>query len=372
MLYKREMKVYLMRKRSKSTLLWHSIVWKTTKKYECIWFCGLEIYKKRYFPKKTFFLNGLFAVENNAQYKKYFWKEKVFYTKKKANIKFPNNAQKILYESKEKIHWNTKRCAIFASFSSKAIISESVLYYLSELKKVTDIIIFIADNPLADGELEKIKDLVFFAKMERHEKYDFGSYQIGYEYIKANKLDLKFDEIIFCNDSCYGPIFPFTKVFGEMESKKCDFWGLVGNRDIRYHLQSFFLVFRKKIIRNSLLSDFLSQVKKEMSYLDAVYYFEAQLTKVLEDGGFNSDSYIAQYIPEVEENYLKSGSRDTNRLPYTMISKYQMPLVKKKVMNGKLEASLAEKASDVLEYVKEKNENLYTIIISEVGDRRKK
>lgn len=345
---------------------------KNTKyKCKCIRIFGIEIYKKRYLPKRNFFLNGLFSIENNGQYKKYFWKDKKLHTKKKSNVKFPDSAKKTLYESRDEIVSNTRRCAVFASFSSQAIISESVLYYLNELKKVTDAIIFIADNPLMDGEFDKIKDLVFFAKMERHEKYDFGSYQIGYEYIKAKKLDLKFDEIIFCNDSCYGPIFPFGKLFEEMKSRNCDFWGLTTNSDVQDHLQSFFLVFRKKVIDNTLLSDFLSQVREEMSYLDAVYYFEIQLTKILENAGFISDSYIAQHIPEVEENYLRSGSRDTNRLPYTMLSKYQMPFVKKKVMNGKFENCLAESVLDVLLYVKEKNKDLYNIIVSEVGDKNK-
>lgn len=360
------------RKETKKSFLNELVVIEKNKQYECLRLFGIEIFKKRYLPKKNFFLNGYFSVENNNQYKKYFWKEKKIYTKKKIIEKFKDNAKNFLYESKDEIIISTGRCAVFASYSSQAIISESVLYYLTELKKVTDAIIFVADNPLMDGEFEKIRDLVHFAKMERHEKYDFGSYQIGYEYIKKQKLDLNFDEIIFCNDSCYGPIFSLKELFRDMQNRKCDFWGLVTNTDIQYHLQSFFLVFRKKIIESNSLSDFLSNVREEMSYLDAVYYFEIQLTKVLEDAGFISNSYITQYIPEVEGNYLKYGSRDTNRLPFTMISKYQMPFVKKKMINGKLANCLVENISDVLKYVKEENENLHDIIVLEIGDKDKK
>lgn len=95
-----------------------------------------------------------------------------------------------------------KRLAVFASFNKDGLILDYVVYYLKELKKVVDGIIFVTDNPILPTELEKIKDFIVYAECQRHEEYDFGSYKRGFFWAKKNGLLKDCEELVFCNDSC--------------------------------------------------------------------------------------------------------------------------------------------------------------------------
>ena len=149
---------------------------------------------------------------------------------------FPKNAVSCSYKSN--ISKRIKRLAIFASYSNDGIIHDYVVYYLKELSKVCDGIIFVADNPIIKSEIGKIKDYVIYAQFKRHNEYDFGSYKKGFIYAKKQGLLKSSDELLLCNDSCFGPIYPLDEVFNRMSKQDCDFWGMIHNSDIKPHLQS--------------------------------------------------------------------------------------------------------------------------------------
>ena len=168
----------------------------------------------------------------------------------------------------------TGRVAIFASYDGRGIVRDYVLYYLSELKKEVDAIVFVADNaPASEEEVMKLKDLVVYASFVRHQSYDFGSYRLGYLWAREHGLLDSAEEVIFCNDSCYGPVFPFSTVFDRMAGCSCDFWGLSGNPEIRYHIQSFFMVFRRIWIRASACKwqSLQQTIDTEMRNVDASF-----------------------------------------------------------------------------------------------------
>ena len=158
---------------------------------------------------------------------------------------FPKNARPYAYTSR--VPWQHKhhRVVVFASFSSTGKIPEYVVYYLKELKKVSDAIIFVSDNPIFIEETEKIKDLVYYMEFKRHEEYDFGSYKRGLLFLRYNKLLDSEDSLVLANDSCYGGVYPFAPVFKKMNNyKNVDFgvWHLIMNIDIICNLISWFFL----------------------------------------------------------------------------------------------------------------------------------
>lgn len=124
---------------------------------------------------------------------------------------------------------NKCRVAVFASYDKDNIIQDYVVYYLSELKKVSEKIIFVADCNYSVDELGKIKHLANEIISKRHGEYDFGSYKRGF--FKAKELGWleNCDELILCNDSCYGPIYDLKNIFYNMSLHKKDFWGITMN-----------------------------------------------------------------------------------------------------------------------------------------------
>lgn len=252
------------------------------------------------------------------------------YNKEMVNIKkeiiFPKDCINIKKEFSVN-PLNKKRLAIFASFSTTGKIHDYVVFYLKGLLEVVDNIIFIADNPLLESEIKKIENLVCFCQVERHNEYDFGSYKRGYEYAKSKGLLENIEDLIFCNDSCVGPIYPFKESFAQVKPIKCDFWGFTASDIHDFHIQSYFMVFRKKIIESNLLEFFFSYVKKQPSFESVVFYYETKLTPFLEFFGFESYALFKNYGILYENREKGSVLR-----PYKFIKKYRMPLVKRKAL----------------------------------------
>ena len=184
----------------------------------------------------------------------------------------------------------TKRICLFAGYDLDGIIDDYVIYYIKELSKISDVY-YLGDFSPKDKELNKLKDITKGAYAFRHKKYDFGSWQelvrkIGKEEIR------KYDELIFANDSCFGPLFPFENLFKKMNEKECDFWGLSCSRGYHIHIQSYFLVFKKKVIEDDTLFEFLETVKPQKSLADVCTNYEERLAYVLTKSGFEFKTLV--------------------------------------------------------------------------------
>ena len=221
-----------------------------------------------------------------------------------------------------------KRIAIFASFSTDGLIHKDVIYYLTELKKVTDAIVFIADNPIIPQELDKLKDLVIYAKCARHQEYDFGSYKCGYIWTLEKGLLAHAEELLLCNDSCYGPVYPFSVVFQEMENRVCDFWGMIANDKYNYHLQSYFLLLKKRVFLSNIFKNYIRGIKKENSFTDVVKNYEVKLTNLLLGAGYSYSSYV-NYYPH--SNLFPYISHNVTQFPIWAL-KNKFPFIKKKML----------------------------------------
>lgn len=200
-----------------------------------------------------------------------------------------------------------KRLCVFAHWDRDNIIDDYVLYYLETLKKVCSEIIFVSDCNLKIEELSKLKNITKYYIAQKHGEYDFGSYKRGFQFALENNLD--FDELIFANDSCYGPFFSFETIFHKMDKKKCDFWGMTGNRygvvdedaplytksKKEPHIQSYFLVLKKVVWSSEVFKNFINSITKEEKKNDIIKKYEIGLSRLLNENGFKSAKYIDKY-----------------------------------------------------------------------------
>ena len=158
----------------------------------------------------------------------------------------------------------TKRYAVFAGYNPDKTIHPYIITYLKGLKEVTDGIVYIADSELDPKEYKKLKGLVLHTEHTRHNEYDFGSYKRGFNWLKKQGYLNKADELIFANDSSYAPMQSFKPMFATMAQKKdLDFWGNTQNSRLNPHLQSYFLVVRKKILHSKNFAHFINKIKHQ-------------------------------------------------------------------------------------------------------------
>lgn len=238
----------------------------------------------------------------------------------------------------------TRRTAVFASFSPDGRLKDTVLYYLRGLREVVDNIVFIANCPVLPEEIGKLDGLVRLAVFRHHGCYDFGSYKIGWN--EAKELGLLdpavCDELVVCNDSCYGPVFPFSRVFAEMERRRksaghpADFWGMSLVRQYgRRMIPSYFYVFGPAVLEGSELDRWFARMEPCRNRGQVVLRCESVLTQHLEGCGFVSDSLVP-------ESFQIERHATSIKFPLVTLRDYGDPLVKVKALKGDSLDELAE------------------------------
>jgi len=234
-----------------------------------------------------------------------------FYSKTKNsklnnfNLNFSNNLQ-------------NRYATIFAHYDKNQIINDCVIFYLENLRKISDYIIFVSDCNLSKSQIIKIQNLCQIIVTKKHGEYDFGSYKIGIELFLDDMRNC--NNLILANDSCFGPIKPFENIFQLMEFSNADFWGLTTNQDgYLPHLQSYFLVFKEKILLSDEFAIFFRNIAKQINKKDIIEKYEVGLTQFLLRNNFKMDSFIKK----VFENNPTISKKKANKL-----IKYKFPLIK--------------------------------------------
>lgn len=211
------------------------------------------------------------------------------------------------------------RTCIFASYDANGIIQDYVVSYLKFLKEISNEIIFIADCSYDDNELTKISPYITYSECMKHSEYDFGSYKKGLNYLLDRDHGVILaDELILCNDSCFC-ISSLKNVFSAMEKCNCDAWSATRSIDPIDHLQSYFLVFKNKVINNKSILDYFLEVEKKDSFYDVVFSYETPLLSLIKKFGYS----IGSYIPPHTLN-------NPTMFPVDLLNK-GLPLVKRKL-----------------------------------------
>ncbi len=188
-----------------------------------------------------------------------------------------------------------KRIAIFVHFDVHDKVDDYVVFYLKSLKEAVDDILFVSASKLDEKELLKVKPYAMHSIVRENIGYDFASYRDGFAYLQKQDILKNYDEVVFCNDSAYGGFHSFKNMFKAMEERKCDFWGLNDAYMYKYHLQSYFLVFRKSVFLSSIFSDFLKNVTVQKTKNDVVQKYEIGLSLMLFENGFKSSVFIGMH-----------------------------------------------------------------------------
>ena len=195
------------------------------------------------------------------------------------------------------------RLAIFFFYDKDGTVREFVTYYLRCLHNVAQKVFVVINGEVTGESMEKLEAVSDEILIRENIGFDVWAYkeaieQLGWETIKI------YDELILCNFTCYGPIYPFQEMFNEMETRECDFWGAVkhpeqpdyllpGKRGYIYeHIMSYFTVIRHKMLRSIDFQQYWENVPKINSKTESTALHETVFTRHFEQLGFKSDSYV--------------------------------------------------------------------------------
>ena len=180
------------------------------------------------------------------------------------------------------------RACVFAHYDRDGIVDEYVYHFLRDMLENVSQIELVTTASISKSDIDRLESMGIKVNLRCNEGYDFCSYKLGIE-----KLDLKnFQELILCNDSVYGPLFPFSATFNHFSEIDCDFWGISASKEIARHIQSYFMVFRRPVLEDHTFTGFWSRVSPLSSKDEVIKNYEVGLSQNLLAQGFSARALI--------------------------------------------------------------------------------
>lgn len=190
----------------------------------------------------------------------------------------------------ERSHTSTGReLCLFVTFSEHTEIKSYVASHVrSFVGKNVDVVLIINtenfDQPIQN--IESIPEGVAICVRE-NKGFDFGAWSQVMSELAFDGLD----RLYLVNDSIYGPLNDesFNKLIERVRNSKSDFIGLTFNNKYFFHLQSYFLVFNKKILNCDEFFIYMKNIMQLPVKSMVIEFYEIRLTQFLKNIGFNCE-----------------------------------------------------------------------------------
>ena len=235
-----------------------------------------------------------------------------------------------------------KRLAIYATYDKEGIIDAYIPYCLQELHKVANDIVVVSNHVLLQEQKRKLS-----MAEEVYERDDVGFDMGGFAYVigrLAAQDRLKdYDEIIFMNDSVFGPFYPFLEMFDAMGTREeLDFWGITkrgisdfdgGDAVYPEHIQLYFYVVRRKMAQSREFINYWKVVTNEVTdFRSAILNYEFMFTQYFTDRGYLWDVYC--HAAGFATDDPKKNFSPYHYYSYELIKNEKCPLLKRKLFTG--------------------------------------
>ena len=251
-----------------------------------------------------------------------------------------------------------KRICIYLTYDKQQIADQYIGYMLKELKTCTDYLAVVCNTPtIAEGKeiLETYADTIFYRE---NIGFDAGGYKDALCHRIGWGKVLAFDELVLVNDSMFGPFCPMKSIFEEMDKKPVDFWGLAKHAEFRKagfdyfpeHIQSFFFVFRSRMLHSSHFRKYWEEMPYYTSYNEAVRKYEMQFTS-----WFSGLGYTYGVLADIQANdseNLENNYAQFRKIPYELIKKRNFPFLKKQhIADESLDTQTQENLRLAIDYI---------------------
>ncbi|WP_203263718.1 rhamnan synthesis F family protein [Streptococcus uberis] len=194
-----------------------------------------------------------------------------------------------------------KRLLLYVHYNQFDEISPHVLYQLEQLRPFFSSVCFISNSQLNSRDIEILISNKLIDKFiqRKNEGYDFAAWKEAFQSLTTELIS--FESVTLMNDTCFGPLWDMKPIFSKFESDETvDFWGLTNHPSYRIswgktvpeHLQSYFLSFKKNVIKSKVFCDFWSNVESLNEIQHVIDLYESKLTQKLLDGGFRYASLL--------------------------------------------------------------------------------
>ena len=152
----------------------------------------------------------------------------------------------------------SSRAAIFVHYDTAGAVHDYHLEALTALVGAGCRVTLVTNAEQFDAaSAARVAPLVHAVLVRRNRGYDFGAWRDGLHAL--GDLD-RYDQLILCNDSVYGPFCPLAPLLAKADPDQADVWGMTEGRNHGPHLQSYFLLFHRRATLSAAFARFWAQL----------------------------------------------------------------------------------------------------------------
>jgi lipopolysaccharide biosynthesis protein len=179
---------------------------------------------------------------------------------------------------------DANRVAVVVHYSRRGAFLRYFRYMVEQLDRSGFAVIIVSNSPKLDAEgVETLLPHTAMVLHRRNVGYDFGAWRDGIRQIP----DLAaLSQLLITNDSVFGPLHGFDNVLARCDPAKADVWGITENFDIRYHLQSYFLLFNNAVLKAPKFRKFWESMRYVENKRVVIHKYEIGLSQMLLKIGF--------------------------------------------------------------------------------------
>lgn len=181
-----------------------------------------------------------------------------------------------------------KRLAIYAHFDRRDRVEPYVTHALERLRSDCERMIFVSTSALPATETDRVRPFCDTVMERENTGFDFAMWQGALASIDYSA----YDEVVLANSSVVGPLEPLAPIFARMSQSDCDFWGMTESAAYALHLQSYFLVFRSRLLRSDAFAAFWRSVLPYRDKMQVIRSYEIGLTQFFAEQGFRYDALV--------------------------------------------------------------------------------
>jgi len=154
----------------------------------------------------------------------------------------------------------TPKIVLFMHFDRSGRVRAQILDYIIKLKASGRCVVFVTNaGKLTPEAMAALQNLCAGIIIRHNRGYDFGAWCDAVEELALPRDNT--EEVIFANDSVFGPLAPLEPALAAIDYAKADIWGLTESWQYRYHLQSFFMAFGPTALRSKAFRDFWDGIR---------------------------------------------------------------------------------------------------------------
>jgi lipopolysaccharide biosynthesis protein len=176
--------------------------------------------------------------------------------------------------------------ALYVTYSPNGWLKSHVLH-VESLRREGIAVILIVNTDMArkfgNAELLSILDGLY---VRQNKGYDFAAWA---HVIQSRREILDAKALYLINDSLIGPISQtkFHDLVGRIRNSSADVIGLTESLDRGWHLQSFFLTFKRRALQSTAFVNFIEAIVCYVDKRNVISEYELRLASVLKRAGLD-------------------------------------------------------------------------------------